>query len=81
MHRLLLLSGSLALLAGCAAVGDTDDLTRLQAEYCSDTGLGRTTPNTRITVQNWDDEATTAGHRGVLTDDRMGAGQATPNGC
>ena len=53
------------------------------ADYCASAGPNRTTPNTRVTVEYWDDEATTAGHRGTLTDDTMepDPNQAKPHGC
>ena len=71
-------------LAGCA--GTTPGgygIEDLMADYCADTGPRRTTPNTNTTVKHWDHEATTAGHRGTLTDDVMepDLNQAKPHGC
>jgi hypothetical protein len=59
---------------------DTEDL---MADYCEGAGARQTTSNTQTTVQNWDHEATTAGHRGTLTDDVMepDLNQAKPHVC
>lgn len=71
-------------LAGCAGTDPRGyGVEDLMAEYCADAGPRRTTPNTNTTVQHWDHEATTAGHRGTLTDDVMepDLNQAKPHGC
>ncbi len=75
---------SLTLLTACASPNSGGyDTTDLMADYCANAGPNRTTPNTQVTVQHWDHEATTAGHRGTLTDDAMepDLNQAKPHGC
>jgi len=74
----------LSLLAGCAGTPSGEyDMADAMAEYCDQAGARRTTANTQTTVQHWDDEATTAGHRGTLTDDVLepDLNQARPHGC
>jgi hypothetical protein len=83
MRHCLLLT-VVATLTACASPNpgayDTADL---MAEYCANAGPNGTMPNTRTTVHHWDHEATTAGHRGTLTDDIMepDLNQAKPHGC
>lgn len=81
--RSLLLTLIIVLLAGCTTPRDDYDMTEFMADYCDSAGPGRTTPNTNVTVDFWDDESTTAGHRGTLTDDRMepDVNQTPPRGC
>jgi hypothetical protein len=70
-------------LAACAAVDPEGyDMEEMMAVYCDDAGPRRTLDNTNI-IHSWDDEATTAGHRGTLTDDVMepDLNQARPHGC
>ena len=72
------------MLCGCASGGSgAYGVEDLMADYCADAGPRRTTPNTNTTVQHWDHQATTAGHRGTLTDDVMepDLNQAKPQGC
>jgi ABC-type glycerol-3-phosphate transport system substrate-binding protein len=87
MRYTLLLIVAMALtlaLAACASPNpggyDTADL---MAEYCATAGPNRTTSNTQTTVHHWDHEATTAGHRGTVTNDTMepDLNQAKPHGC
>lgn len=77
----LFLAGFLAACANPNPGGyDTADL---MTDYCATAGPNWTTPNTQTTVHRWDDEATTAGHRGTVTDDTMepDLNQAKPHGC
>lgn len=68
-------------LAGCATPRGDTDLAAFEADYCNSAGSRQTTSNTNVTVQYWDDEATTAGHRGVLVDEKMQPDMATLRGC
>ncbi len=70
-------------MAACASPNPGGyDIEDLMADYCADAGPRRTTSNT-TTIHSWDDEATTAGHRGTITDDVMepDLNQAKPHGC
>lgn len=59
------------------------DTADLMAEYCASAGPNGTTMNTQTTIHSWDHEATTAGHRGTVTNDTLepDLNQAKPHGC
>ncbi len=82
-NGLLLLFSCLGLLACANPNPGGYDMEDLMADYCANAGPNRTTANTRTTVEHWDHEATTAGHRGTLTDDTLepDPNQAKPHGC
>ncbi len=83
MKSLLALLLLAALLGACANPNPGGyDMEDLMADYCDNAGPRRTTANT-TTIHSWDDEATTAGHRGTITDDVMepDLNQAKPHGC
>lgn len=75
---------TVVLLSACANPNpggyDTADL---MADYCANVGPNQTLSNTQTTVHHWDDEATTAGHRGTVTNDTLepDLNQAKPHGC
>ena len=74
--------GTAVLLGACTTNPDapgTDDLWR---DYCATEGF-QAEKNTRVTVQSWDPENTTAGHRGVSTDSVLEPDGANPppRGC
>ena len=81
--KLVITSVLSALLVACASNNpggyDTADLWR---EHCA-SNAGQVDTRTNVTVEHWDDEATTAGHRGTRTDNVMepDANQAPPRGC
>ncbi|MEE4175685.1 MAG: hypothetical protein V2I57_15675 [Xanthomonadales bacterium] len=87
MHRHSFLLPAVLLAAGLTACANPNpdgyDTADLMADYCAGAGPNRTMPNTQTTVHHWDDEATTAGHRGTVTNDTMepDLNQAKPHGC
>ena len=81
--KLGLLFSLLLSLVACANTNPDDfDTEDLWQDYCA-TGGYQADQQTGVTVNNWDSEATTAGHRGTRTDDVMepDPNQAPPRGC
>jgi len=73
---------SCVVLAGCATNPDDLNTEDLWRDYCA-TDAHRTEEGTRVTVQSWDPDHTTAGHRGVATDPVLepDGTQPPPRGC
>jgi hypothetical protein len=83
MRLVLLLIPVLSLMACASPNPGGYDTADLMADYCATAGPNRTTPNTSTTIHYWDHDATTAGHRGTVTNDTMepDLNQAKPHGC
>lgn len=67
---------------GCASSPDEYGTEEAWREYCVSNAY-QADLRTGVTVDSWDPDATTAGHRGTRTDDVLepDVNQAPPRGC
>jgi hypothetical protein len=79
--KLLLLIIAVFVVTACAGANPGEMSTQdLWNGYCASDGHTKD-PRTGVTVEQWDDEATAAGHGGVSAEDKLGPNPGPPRGC